>query len=212
MFGGVSEFDALAFGVPNNESIRYFQNQYNNLINNSANFIGDIGQRFIDTATDLYNRYVSPEAISRIRNIIYHVDNIKVNDYIYPITELSDFQQANLNMQRWIMASPDIRQLYNEQRCDGYSDTYFDFEPGTIGDTQYDYRMVMDGVVRYTYDDQGEINGTVRTDYYLDSELKEGDRYLSLEEKTDILSVWDVLKTYIEEGEQDPTSAIGGYL
>lgn len=211
MFGGVEEFNALAYGMPRAENIRYFQNQYNNLVNNAKYFVGDIGRQFVQTATNIYNNYVSPDALARVRNIIYHVSDNKEQQIISELVRIEEIQKASTTMQRWIMACPEVRTLYHQQKIDGYSDTYVDKEPDAVGYVHYDYRLVTEGVLRYTYDEDGEINGTIISQYWMEDQLEENDRLLSIDEKVDILSTWDVIRGYLNHTDLDPTSPGGGY-
>ena len=43
-----------------------------------------------------------------------------VDNYYNNITSYADVQNANLLMQRWIMANPNVRQLYLSQDIDGH--------------------------------------------------------------------------------------------
>lgn len=213
MFGGIEEFDALAFGEPHPNSVKFFQSQYQDIVQNAQNFVGDLGKRFVQTATNIYQNYVSPEALARVRNILHHV---KINnDLVERITELIDIQQmqkANLTMQRWIMANPMVRSMYNEQKLDGYSDTYIDVEPNTCGLDNYDYRMATEGMLQITYDEKGEPDGTLIRQYFVETELRGNDRLLAIDEKADILSTWDAIEAILKLGKKDPTSVVNGYL
>jgi len=47
-----------------------------------------------------------------------------IDNYYDNIQSFTDAQNANMLMQRWIMANPNVRQLYLDQNLDGYSATY----------------------------------------------------------------------------------------
>ncbi len=111
-------------------------------------------------------------------------------------------------MQNYIMANPMIRELYNQQLCDGYSDTYTDIDKNTIGDKHYHYRRVMDAVVQDTTDSEGNYDWVSKN--YME-DLLEGDRELEIEEKAKVLSTWEVMNAFIKAG-QDPTNPRGGSL
>ena len=100
-------------------------------------------------------------------------------------------------MARYVMANPTIRTLYQQNKCDGYSDSYTDLYPGTIRDDHYDYQRVMDGVVNFdTQDDRWEIK------YYTD--YSDQDEELSPEDKFTILDTWNAACNVIARG-LDPT-------
>ena len=108
-------------------------------------------------------------------------------------------------MQRYLMAEPTTRQMYIDQRCDGYSDTYVDVDPGTIGPAHYDYRRATDGLLMDspTPDANGDYGWTAVT--YME-ELLPDDVELTLSEQVDIQYSWQWLKAIMAEGEQDPVS------
>ena len=110
-------------------------------------------------------------------------------------------------MQRWIMANPDVRKLYHEQRIDGYSDTYEDIHENSIGESHYDYRRVMNGIVVDNDDEEADYGWSSVT-YFED--LAEEDRELRIDEQYDILSSWHYLQRYLAVGKEDPTSLFNG--
>ena len=199
--GGIGGMDALMYPVYNPSHLQYFQNT----IQQASQRLAGAGQQFIQKAQEVYERVNSSTAIQAARNVLKMVGNTFHNStHIYQVNSLDQFQSATTTMQRWIMAEPTVRALYHEQRCDGYSDTYIDVEPGMIGDRHYDYRRVMDGVL---VDDQ---ESWVVKQYW--DELKEGDRDLTVDEKVDILNTWDIMRMFIDKGKEDPTSMLGGTL
>jgi hypothetical protein len=137
------------------------------------------------------------------RNAIRSARGLLTPNVIQPLVSYEEFQIAQPVMQRYIMAQPDIRQLFFDQRCDGFSDTYVDQQPGKIGETHYDYRRVMNGMMV----EEGE---DFVVHHYLD-ELREGDRELTFHEQVDILSTWQVMSMFMQE-KKDPTNIYGGKL
>lgn len=77
-------------------------------------------------------------------------------DEIQYISKIAEFQHAP-TMQRWIMAEPTVRQMYFDQKLDGYSDTYSTTDK-TVGMMHLDYQKVIDGV--YREDENGDISIT----------------------------------------------------
>lgn len=200
IYGGAEAWDALAYGHQNPINLGYFQNQ----IENFSNTLTDIGKQFHADAASIYERFNGSEAMQALRNVTKMAKTLFQPNIVTAITTVENLQIAPLIMQRWIMACPEVRTVYNQQRCDGYSDTYFDSQPKAIGDNHYDYRRVMDGVVK-----EDEEGWSVK--FYPD-ELVEGDRNLLFDEKVDILSTWDSLKYFMEAGDKDPTNPYGGSL
>ena len=210
---GVDAFDALVFGAPMQNNLDYFNQQYQNFIQNANQFVGDLGAKFVQAASNIYNNYVSPTAIQRIKSILRQTDiHDEHSKAIVPLMNLEDIQRASLTMQRWVMANPVVRERYHNQQLDGYSDTYLDMDPGSIGMTHYDYRMVTEGTVEIITNEHDEPEGTLYKQYFMDSELRDGDSLLDLGEKVDIKDTWSIVEAYLRKGDEDPTSSIGGYL
>ena len=120
-----------------------------------------------------------------------------LDNYYTDLTSCIALQNANATMQRWIMAHPDVRKLYLDQNIDGYSGSYQNVFGKEIGEDDYNYRRVMDGVMC----DEGDIT-VVRQ--YLD-DLLEGDRELNHYEKVKILHTYDAIDYLLKECKFDFT-------
>jgi hypothetical protein len=128
------------------------------------------------------------------------VSNVWQGNYVQYLNDIGQMQWASNTMQRWIMANPSIRQRYLDQTIEGYEGTYIGPEnPEELGETHYDYRRVMNGVV-----EDSEEHGWTSTTYFED--LYEGDRELQLEEQVDILDTWSNILNMLRHGGEDPTS------
>ena len=121
-------------------------------------------------------------------------------DVIKELKTISDMQVAKQTMQRFIMANETVRDMWQNRKCEGFADTYIDFEPKAIGENHYDFRRVMDGVVRENKE-TGEF--FVRT-YF--EELREDDVPLSTGDKIDILNTWNNVEYMMAMAAKDPTS------
>lgn len=205
-------FSALAFGMPHPGTVDFLRNEHNNLMQRASNFVGDLGMRFIESAKNYYHNYVSDGALLRMRNIIHHLDTSNIEHRIVELKTLEEFQQAPLIMQNYVMADPVIRERFQKQLIDGYSDTYVDMEAGLIGLNHTDYRRVIDGTCELKYDEDGEIDTAEFTYCYLDAELPEGVERLEITEQTDIMSSWERARIILIEGLSDPTSPLGNPL
>ncbi len=201
--GGDLAFDALAYGVDRPpETTSFFQQE----INNISNTLSDAGRGFFSNVRTLYDNINSSEAMRIARNALQTAASLFKPDTILPLISAVNFQTAGLVMQRYIMANPMVRAAFQSQRIDGYSDTYQDMYPGTIGDNHYDYRRVMDSVVQI--DDKTD-DWCVK---YFPDDLVVGDKELSHDEKVDIISSWQIAEMFIRAGEDDPTSVYGGKM
>ena len=120
-----------------------------------------------------------------------------LDNYYADLTSFIALQNANATMQRWIMAHPDVRKLYLDQNIDGYSGSYQNVFGKEIGEDDYNYRRVMDGVMC----DEGD---TTVVRQYLD-DLLEGDRELNHYEKVKILHTYDAIDYLLKECKFDFT-------
>lgn len=195
-------FNAFVYPEKHPSGVQFLREQFNNftgVLTNTAN-------EFIQASRQQVDRFTSHAAVDFARNILksFMGTNAVITDRVLSLFEIDQFQGASLQMQRWVMASPVVRGLYHEQRCEGYSETYVDMDPGLKGEDHYDYRRVMDGVMHIT-DDNWYATSYVE-------ELKEGDRDLTHGEKVDIQNTWSRLEYLIALNKEDPTSPDGGYL
>lgn len=75
-----------------------------------------------------------------------------VDNYYKELLSFTDLQNADLTMQRHVMSHPAVRQLYLDQNIDGYSETYKNVFGKGVGEQDYGYRLVTDGLVQDTKD------------------------------------------------------------
>lgn len=196
--------DYLIYPEQNPMNQSYIYNQ----VHAVSETLNDIGRKFIESSKEIYTKINDSELIRKAKAAIRSAIGIsKINEFSYYDT-LNQIREAPPFMQNYIMANPVIRELHNNQMCDGYSDTYDDVFKGTIGDGHYHYRRVMDGVVQETEDEEGKHNWVAKL-YFED--LLANDRDLDIEEKSKILGTWDIMNMFIKAGE-DPTNPNGGSL
>ena len=203
-FGADSEFDAFIYGEKHPSTLNYLRNQFSR----AADTLAEPVREFMQQSRDLFEHFNSSEAMRFARNAVSRVFQSTpavVIDTVHSLFDLYQFQNAGLTMQRWVMANPVARKLYHDQQIDGYSDTYVDMHPEDIGENHYDYRRVNDGLVKLS-----EEHGWTITQY--SDELKNGDRDLMIEEKSDILHSWSNLEYLLSLCKEDPTSASGGFM
>ena len=200
----LDSFDYLLFPDQNPNNQTFIQQQ----LSNFSNTLTETGKRFMETTKAIYEKINDSNAIRMAKAAIRTAKGILHPNTIVHLDNLEYIRTAQPVMQRFIMAEPTIRQYYHEQKCDGYADTYVDIHPNKIGDDHYDYRRVMGGIIQDSVDENGDYEWVSKN--YLD-EITEGDRELSFDEKVDILKTWDIMKMFMEAGE-DPTNVFGGKL
>lgn len=206
--GGDQDFSTMAFGIPNYDTLQYLDQQFQS-IDRSLFF----DPSFIDRAYESYYQFGGSEAIQRARALLNATNTLSDSSQIYYLKDLVQVQTASPIMQRYIMADPIVRALYQNNLCDGYSSSYVDHDPGKIGEDHYDYRRVMNGILEYTEGDEIELDKgehlVFRTKFYLD-DTDEPNLYPS--EQFDILSTWEIVRKYIALKGEDPTDLYGNKL
>lgn len=191
-------FNAIAFPEQNPVNRLYIENQ----LNNFSNTLLDAGRQFLETSKDIYQQINDNEVVRSAKAALRMARGVYHSNTIQELYSLEELRSAQLTMQRYIMAEPNIRAAYHKQRCDGYSDTYIDVQPNHIKHDHYDYCRVMDGMVRDVVDDDSEDTWVVNT-YAQDAVGNDTDE-LSFDEKTDIIYTWELAKMFMEANE-DPT-------
>lgn len=201
--GGARDFNAMVYGYDRHPgTMQFLENQFTNV----SSTLTEAGRSFFSNAKDVFESFTNSDAMRAARNALRKAGGLFQRDEIRSIWELADLQTAKPTMQRYIMAMPEIRRLWQEQRIDGYSNTYVDMYPGTIGENHYDYRRMTNALVQETPDDD-EAEYVIKE--HID-DLVDGDRELDIDEKADLDYTREVAKAVIDIGIDDPTSEWGG--
>ena len=159
---------------------------------------------FFERAGTMYAMIDETRAEQMRRNLKERGEQLWSTGDIRPLYTLQGLQTASPVMQRWVMAHPDLRERYFDQALDGYAGQYENIQGDTSGEDQYDYRRVMDGVVRAS-------ENTFHLQHFYDH-MSDEDSELTLSQKIDILNTWDRVSHYLEHGDEDPTSVEGNLL
>lgn len=194
--GGSEAFDYLLYGDSNPINQEYFKQQ----LQNFSHTLNDAGRRFMEGSRELYARINDSAIAERAKLAVRKAMNLFTPNTIRELDSLQALRTCQPVMQRYMMAFPGIRSLYHQQRCDGYSDSYHDLHPNQVGEDHYDYRRVMNGVVKVG--EEGEPDYSVRL--YMEDLLHE-DRDLTHMEKVDILHSWELADLFLKQS-IDPTS------
>lgn len=197
-----SAFDYFVFPENSQSDQSYFQQQ----VSRFSNTLTDYGRQFMEASKNIYDAINDSEAIRLAKAALYFSREVLHPNQIRFLYSVEDIQMAEPVMQRYIMANPAIRQVYETGRINGYSDTYVDSEPGKSGLDQYDYRRVVDEMVLFNKDNNDEITWGVNT---ITEELYPTDRNLDFLEKAAIMAVWGMVEDNLETGMYDPTSPWG---
>lgn len=174
-----------------------------NHINSIPDSLREAGSAFYDRVVTRHRGWTDWNVIERAKTVIRDISNVFQSDNIYRMSSLSQLRTARPVMQNYVMAEPSIRRMYHRNMCDGFSQSYFDTEPGRVGEDHSVYRSVMNGIV--------ETEGTSwKATTYFDGDASDSNE-LTFTEQSNILEVWHVLRAFQELGE-DPTDLHCGKL
>ena len=84
---------------------------------------------FKNTVTDLYNRFNSDESIMRTK-LALNSAGIHLDQNTIHYLKYEQLHAANLMMQRYILAQPELGELHRKEMCYGYQDTFMPLETG----------------------------------------------------------------------------------
>lgn len=200
--GGADLIDIMAGGRLDQNTSSWLAQQYETV----TSTLSHTGQAFFSNLKDMYRTISESDAAQILRNLKGKSNQVWSNNQISAMETLTALQTAGPYMQRWIMAEPTVRKRYLNQQLDGYSGSYENFHGDRIAENHYDYRRVMDGVMVVPEDDD-----PVYVRHYYDM-MGPDDRDLTSFEKRDILSTWSLVRHYMEQGDEDPTSPTGAQL
>lgn len=201
--GNDADFNNIVYGVKHPGTLNFIRNQIEN-VSQAFHHLNEAGQRFYSNVSDMFERLNGSEALRRARMVKEKITGVFLPDDIRYLNTIEKIQQAQPYMQRFIMAQPNLRQMYHQQRVDGFSHSYIDAEPTLVGKDHIDYRFVLDGVIQT--DEEGEHFYTF---YDPENDIH---RQLILDEQNDILNTWDLINICLDARKYDPSSAYGDCL
>lgn len=199
--GGEAAAASLMYGEPHPNTMQFFQNQ----VQSASSNLTEAGQNFMDRARTLFDSFSNSDSLRLARAARRAVNSIWDDDSIRQLVDIGQMQWSGPTMQRWIMASPFVRERYHNQTLEGYDGSYVDNAENDIGEDHYDYRRVTNGILMET--ETGDYEATT---YFED--IYNGDRELEFDEQVDILMTWHNVKQKILEGKEDPTSRFNASL
>lgn len=205
--GGEAAFNAFAFGEMHPGTQQFLQTQ----MEQPTHTLTQQGQRFFQGAQDLYQRFENSRSMRLATAAKRALGGIWNTNEISHLNTVADLQWAPERMRRLIMAEPEVRRLYHEQRIEGYGGVYQDAYPNDVGEDHYDYKRVMDGVVVFNESDDPDEPEWSATTYFEDW-AEFGDRELELEEQVDVIDTWASVVHHIRRGGDDPTSRFNAAL
>ncbi len=197
-----SSLGSVLFGQPNIETVDYFSGVKDRIFQRAGAYKED----FLQTSQQIYDSIYSARALELAKAAINKAGSLFAPDLIKELRTMDEFQTAKPTMQRWVMANPLVRQMFIDRRCHGYGDSYFDLEPGLIGEEHYDYRRVMNGVMQLDKT-TNELYRSIYRDH-----LREGDVDLDPSDQVDILNTFHNVENFMRLAAKDPTNDWNGDL
>ena len=200
---------SLVYGPPTQTTQNYFSTQVQNLqtyiqTNGITDpFFTDIGR--------LYQQSQDARITDIAKSMLMQIDVVSNVDIIRILRTVEELQSASPLMVRFIMANPEIRSRWQNNRCYGYGEEMYNpNDRNHIGSDHYDYRLVMDGV------GQKQEDGSLRVQHYTHT-LQTNDQALGAIEKAAVVTSWEVMNQMLEaaardDNFQDPTSPFGDLL
>lgn len=196
---GLDDFDSAISAPPTKDALSFFAEQTQRMMSSVGEVFNPFYEQMATSLNQTYQNFVTSRPWELAQALERRTRHLFDHDDIRRLADLGSVQQAKSHMQRWIMACPEVRELYHEQKLDGYSDTYVDQEPTVIGGwAQYDYRRLMDGVVCVEDESWGYTN--------VYETLRDGDKPLTIGEVADILVTHENIKHLLATQAFDPTS------
>lgn len=173
-------------------------------LHQGTEMLTDAGRRIMDRAVDVFNRYSSHDAVRRARRAIRSISVAIGGDSIASLDDMLGLQLASPRNQRFIMAEPETRRRYLDQRVDGYSDSYINRHFDRVGRDHYDYRLATNGMVV-------ETEEAFSVTHY-QQELAEWDEPLTKDNQFDINRNFAKCRAALTAGLEDHTSRFGNML
>lgn len=198
--GGLAAFNGLAYGVLEQSTVDFFQNQ----LAMPTNIVGPYRELFVESQKSIYDNFISQDALERARLAMLYSNRVDDGNTIRRFTLLEEFQAAQSEMQRWLMAMPELAKLHNQQLCDGFSSTFKHEGLIPVGEKNYDYRRVMDGIAHVN--EQGD---EVIVEYFED--LRVASDNLHIVEQSRLQTTFEIGRMLLKKG-KDISNPEGGNL
>ena len=197
---GVDLMDIAAGGFLDSSTTNWIQDRTQALMSTvSATTAG-----WFNKARTFYQTISETDAVQALRNLTAKSDLSWKGNNVHLCTSIEQIQASNPVLQRYLMAEPNLRQLYLNQSCEGFAGVYNNVHGNAIGVNHYDYRRVTDGMLMVT---ESEIEWN---DFY--ELIPDNDKELELYEKADMIRNWNLVNIALDANEMDPSSPIGNLL
>lgn len=185
------------FGRPSQGLQNMLKNDVQRFVSNTLHTAGNLA----NIAKDKLYDFTLGETARRIDSIRSGFNHLWETDTVKHLSNTSALQQAKGTMRRFVMAQPELRKLYYQNRVEGYGDNYIDCSPDEIGLRHYDYRLITNGIPLPEM-----VNGKK---HYIARQFIEPEREefeLTLNNKAAIKHTHETIAKLLTSSELDPTS------
>jgi len=183
---GDQAFNALVYKPPEPRFLDYLQNN----VARAGEVLGNVGRSFVEQTTNLYDSVNNSAFVNSARAMLMNMGTHLSQDVIHRV-DRNNMHEANLTMQQYIMANPNMNKLHQKNMAYGFQETYYDMEPGVYGEERLDFQRVMDGIVRVDKKDEYTY-----VNHYSNSDDVELNQF----EQLTILDTWDEVNSMIAMG------------
>ena len=201
LYGDSQLFNAMVVPQAHPSTIQFLQHQ----LERPTQHLTQAGQSFIQQSQEFFQRFDYQSIARQAQAVKRAVGGLWQSDEIRYLATIDAIQNAPQKMLRGLMACPEVRQAYQEERIEGYYGLYTDPHSGQIGEEHHDYRRVMNGITTLNDDD------TWGATTYFDEALEE-DEPITEAEQHDILDTWEVMRANLVQGRRDFTSPSDGEI
>jgi len=197
------EFGAMHYGLPRSEDRAAIRDR----MENTARSFGLVGSEVYNRAISRFESFDFDRIERKIDALKRKVVHLFDNDSIRPMTHIGQFQQAGREQQRWLMANPRAKRLFEKDMMNGWRTEYVNVNPGRYGDDDPDYQQVMNGLA------QIDKEGHEKYVQYLHLYDEDGRTELMFGQQTMIRdSMWANFESFLDEGLDDPSDPDNGSL
>lgn len=199
------QFNAMLYGVPDQESIRQFKESANRVARYIPEHFKHVHQRTLDTV----KRWSNFDYQQAMRVAAAHATSAWHGDHISQLDTVEALQAAAPKNIRWNMAEPTYRELYHQGQANGYGKDYVDMEPEFVGTMHTDYRRVTHG--QWIEDEEDDMAHMVMYDTDVSNDENEED-ILVLSQQLAIQQNWLKIREETERKRRDIGCPLGGNL
>lgn len=200
--GDTNTFRAIAYGQPDPLTMDWCRQRHEERIQTLDPFVQQAWQQSSNTVFG----NIDYQAIANLSKAMSNqLDGVWVHDTIMALDTLAQLQAPPPIMVKWVMANPNLRELYHDQLIAGYDEYYVDPEPGKRGEDHYYYRRAVNGLFLEN------TNGELEASEWFEN-ISDPSDVLDIVDQCSIQSTWASAIKFINERASDPTSMYNAQL